>query len=92
MGARLMGERYEAVRERKETTPAVIVLPELADKLLGGKGKYKKYLGKVAKDPALVSGATDNVITLRTGKMSRKQDAKNVVGVIEGSDPKLKVV
>ena len=66
--------------------------PEFADKLLGGKGKYKKYLGKLKKNSVTPLSSEGKTVTVRTGKVSREPEAENIIGVVEGSDPVLKVV
>ena len=86
-------ERYELKAEKIEAnkTPSFMVLPELADKLLGRKGKYEKYLKSIAKKnevvPVFAKGKTLN---LKSSKMVNAVDAKNVVAIIEGSDLELK--
>ena len=83
-------ERYSLIYAEKEEIPVLIVLPKIADKLLGGKGKYKKYLAKVARNSASVFEPENRTVTLRTGKVSQLLETKNVIGVVEGSDPVLK--
>ncbi len=83
-------ERYSLVHTGKEEIPVLIVLPEMADELLGGKGKYKNYLAKVARNSASVIEPENRTLTLRTGKVSRLLETKNIIGVVEGSDPVLK--
>lgn len=83
-------ERYSLAHDDKPETPVLIVLPELADNLLGGKGKYKKFLSKQVKNTATSPGLDDKTLTIRTGKVARKIEGKNIIGVVEGSDPVLK--
>lgn len=81
--------RYSFPGKEKEEIPVLLVLPELGDKLLGGKGKYRKYLEKL-EDGKELKEIQDKNITIRTGKKTNEVDVKNVIGVVEGSDPKLK--
>jgi len=83
-------ERYSLLHKDKEEVPVLIVLPELADELLGGKGKYKRYLAKLKEDAVSPLNPDGKTITVRTGKVSREVEAKNIIGVVEGSDPVLK--
>ncbi|WP_340111338.1 M28 family metallopeptidase [Maribellus mangrovi] len=84
--------RYQLASENtKEEIPVILVLPEVADQLLGGKRKYKKYLQN------LVDGEQESLmevqkrsLNLKIGKKSEVLDAKNVVAVLEGADPELK--
>lgn len=71
--------------------PVLVVTPEIADELLGGKGKYKKYLSSAAKNNA--SGwkvLTNRTVSLQAEVVKSKLNAKNVIGIVEGSDAKLK--
>jgi hypothetical protein len=86
-------ERYELKSEKEKPIdmPSFIVLPELADKLLGRKGKYEKYLKSLIKKneviPILAKGKT---VTLKSNKTASAVDAKNVLAIIQGTDPELK--
>ena len=69
----------------------LLVLPDFVDALLGGKGKYKKYLKELVAEKELVpQQVPDRNINLKAGTRSTIVDAKNVVAVLEGSDPDLK--
>ncbi len=84
-------ERYTLKSSAEKEPPVLIVMPETADALLGGKGKYKKYLTAVAKGkkskPVTIKNRTVN---MQFGSTSEPVKAKNVVAYIEGSDPVLK--
>jgi Zn-dependent M28 family amino/carboxypeptidase len=86
-------QRYEleASKTKTDEVPVFVVKPEFADKLIGRKGKYKKYLNSiVAKKTSnsfLVKGKS---INLKVGKIVEKIEAKNVIGIVEGSDAELK--
>ena len=82
-------ERYSLKQDEKEEIPVLLVLPEVGDKLLGGKGQYRKYLEIVAENKEFVE-IQNKTITFSTGKQTRETEVKNVVGVVEGSDPVLK--
>jgi len=73
-----------------ETVTAVLVLPEFADALLGGKGKYRKYLNRIAADESsALLPITGKSVRAKTGRLSTAVDAKNVVALLPGSDPDL---
>lgn len=81
--------KYDAV---KNPEPLVCVsVPELADKMLGGKGKFTEYLTKISKgvksEPVLLK---DGLIRFTMKTEEQSVDAKNVIGIVEGSHPKLK--
>jgi hypothetical protein len=84
-------ERYALKSSGEKEAPVLIVMPEVADALLGGNGKYKKYLTSVAKgkksEPVLIK---NRKVKLKFGLTSEPVKAKNVVAYIEGSDPVLK--
>ena len=82
-------ERYSLQQDEKEEIPVLLVLPEVGDKLLGGKGQYRKYLEIVAENKEFVE-IQNKTITFRTGKQTRETEVKNVVGIVEGTDPVLK--
>lgn len=86
-------ERYELKSEKEEqvTIPTFIVLPEFADKLLGRKGKYEKYLKTVSKKNMVIPiFAKGKILGLNSNNITSAVNAKNVVAIIEGSDPELK--
>lgn len=87
-----MRDRYQLKSSDNENTvPVVASLPGFADKLLGGKGKFLKYLNDVANHKNRVVKTIENKkLKLKTGSITSPVEAKNVVGMIEGSDPKLK--
>uniref|UniRef100_UPI0032179E37 M28 family metallopeptidase n=1 Tax=uncultured Draconibacterium sp. TaxID=1573823 RepID=UPI0032179E37 len=71
--------------------PVLFSTPDFADALLGGKGKYKKYLSKVAKGNS--SGwqpVQKKSVSLQAEIVSDEVHLNNIIGVVEGSDPKLK--
>ncbi len=73
-----------------EAVTAVLVLPEFADALLGGKGKYRKYLSRIAADNSSeVLPITGKSVRAKTGRLSTALDAKNVVAILPGADPEL---
>ncbi len=85
-------QRYNLIEPTaKQPAPVLLLLPNVADELLGGRDKYMKYLSKVIKSgddkPELLK---DRTLTLKVGKQNKPIDAKNVVAILEGSDPVLK--
>jgi len=85
-------ERYSLKQaEEEEGTEVFITLSDFADELLGGKGKYLKYLETVAGSKKPDSYLTENKkLNLTFISQITELDAKNVIGVVEGSDPELK--
>lgn len=71
--------------------PTLICTPELADKFLGRKGKYKKYLTAISKkskpNPIFIE---EKKLNVEIAHKIKPAEAKNVIGIVEGSDPLLK--
>ena len=69
----------------------VFVLSKAADKILGGSGKYDKYLSEIAKkkkpNSFLMESVKSKINVLRS---EEPIEAKNVIGIVEGSHPELK--
>lgn len=84
--------RYQlATHDQKEEIPVILVLPEVADQLMGGKGKYNKFLTQLSEGKQQVPYTVEKrSLNLKTGKKIDKLNAKNVVAILEGSDPVLK--
>ena len=80
-----------ASQGQKEDIPVILVQPEVADQLLGGKGKYNKFLTNLLEGKEQVPfDVRKRNLNLKTGKKTEKLKAKNVVAILEGSDPELK--
>jgi len=92
MKAMFNRERYSlALPEDREETPVFVALPGLADKILGGKGKFEKYLMHVAKASEKETLAVvDKNISLESQMIKGEINTRNIVGYLEGSDPELK--
>ncbi len=90
--ARFNSESYSLKRnvESKEK-PILLAGPAFADALLGKKGSFEKYLQKEIQNkkntPFEVS---DKKISYKLGITIEDITGKNVIGVVEGSDPVLK--
>ena len=85
-------ERYHLKSAVASTeAPVLLLRSKVADEVLGGHGKYRRYLFNIVKSdketPVLIE---DRTITLKVGKQYQPVDAKNVVAILEGSDPELK--
>lgn len=64
---------------------------EYADAILGNSGKLKTLLTNIATNQKSESFQVDNIrIDLQVNRKTETVDAKNVIGVVEGSDPVLK--
>lgn len=69
----------------------VIISPEQADKMLGGKGDYRKLLSNIANTKKTNSFIVKNtLVTIGLNRKIRAIESANVVAVVEGSDPVLK--
>ena len=84
----LQGAR-NAVNDREP--PVFIALPELADEILGSRGSFKKYLSQISKNkiPEVLS-FNKVLLNIELNNHVKPVDAKNVIGIVEGSDPVLK--
>lgn len=72
-----------------DEVPVFITLPEVADKILGS--KYQKYLDRIiGKGELVTQTASGKLVSLKTEHDNTGSKVKNVIGVIEGSDPVLK--
>jgi hypothetical protein len=75
----------------EEEIPVFITIPDFADKLLGGKGKYKNYLDSITKSSQPNSYiANKKTLNLKFKRATTAVNAKNVIGIVKGSDPVLK--
>lgn len=84
-------ERYSLKSNEQSDAPVLFAKPEFADHLIGKKGDYKKYLNKVVQhkeESVLEIG--NRMLALSITQKSEDVEAKNVIGVVEGSDPVLK--
>jgi hypothetical protein len=65
--------------------------PSLADVLLGGKGKFKKSIAKISEKQQPHSYSLEGLrVKVKIDRKTEHVQAKNVIGIIEGSDPELK--
>jgi len=71
-------------------TNLVIATPDVADAILGKKGKWEKTLQKIVKKGEPVSFVVKNKIQLRSARKVEKKNGRNIIGFVEGSDPVLK--
>lgn len=89
--ARWMNRKKYDLISGSGDVPVLLSTPETADQILGRKGKFKKYLNSISKrnkpKSFLVESRKLNVAV--KPKLS-VVEAKNVVGIVEGSDPVLK--
>lgn len=74
----------------KNETNLVIATPEVADAILGRRGKWKKTLQKIVKKGEPVSFIAENKIRLMSVREMKKKKGRNIIGIVEGSDPVLK--
>ncbi|MBW6533731.1 MAG: M20/M25/M40 family metallo-hydrolase [Mariniphaga sp.] len=71
-------------------TNLVIATPDVADAILGKKGRWKKTLQKIAKKGKPVSFVSKNKIQLKSAMKVKEKKSRNIIGFVEGSDPVLK--
>ncbi|MCY1721317.1 M20/M25/M40 family metallo-hydrolase [Prolixibacteraceae bacterium Z1-6] len=85
-------ETYSLKYKARNDQPLVILTkPDFTDKLLGGKGKFKKYLTEIAEGKITNADLPANKkLNLKVEKQVESVAGKNVIGVVEGSDPQLK--
>ena len=69
----------------------VLTTASQADAILGGDGKLKKLLSGISKNNQPNSYAVEGLrINLKANRKTEQVSAKNVIGIVEGSDPVLK--
>lgn len=78
-------------KEIDETGNFFMVTPEVADELLGGKRKFRKYLSSISRKGKPNSFEIENQkIEIDIQKEITPVYSNNVIGFIKGSDPELK--
>lgn len=85
--------RYSIKRPREEsdTRGFLFTTPTFGDQILGGKGLFREYLNQIADSGKPNSfEVQDQQLRFKLNKETLLVDAKNVIGIIEGSDPELK--
>lgn len=76
---------------KTENTSFMFANASLGDALLGGKGKLKKQLTKISGKQHSHSYLIDGLrINVSVSRKTESIQAKNVIGIVEGSDPVLK--
>jgi Zn-dependent M28 family amino/carboxypeptidase len=68
----------------------VIATPDVADAILGKKGKWQKTLQKIVKRRTPVSFVAKNKIQFKSARTLDEKQVRNIIGFVEGSDPALK--
>ncbi len=77
--------------DENEATPIIITTPDFADALLDGKGEYEKYLADNESNSLRKLTPVENKnVFFEIAPISEPIEARNVIGVVEGSDPELK--
>ena len=90
---RIVRNRYALKEdiEADKTDNFFMATPDFADALMGGKGKYHKYLSAIAKNGVSnLYEIEDKEIEISIQKITDSFQSKNVIGYVEGSDPVLK--
>ncbi len=82
---------YSLKSSEEDAIPVLASIPAFADQLVGGKGKFQAYLNDVVLNNNTAPVQVKNKkIKLKTGSITSPVEAKNVIGIVEGSDPVLK--
>jgi len=77
--------------EKTDEIPMLICTPRFTDELLGVKGQYKKYLSLISKKDKPNSYFIENKkIDIEVSSIVKPAETKNIIGIVEGSDPGLK--
>ena len=77
--------------EKPDEIPMLICTPRFADELIGSKGKYKKYLSLISKKEKSNSYLFEKKkIDIEISSVVKPAETKNIIGIVEGSDPVLK--
>lgn len=87
------GLNYSFLSDKKQVTPSNIVLTpsSVIDNLNNRQGSVKEYLENTAKEPSAKAGMFAGISALVSVPYTEKEiPPKNVVGVVEGSDPVMK--
>lgn len=81
----------ETPDNKTENNSFIFSTASVADALLGGKGKFKKRLVKISQKHQPHSYAIEGLrINVKTDRKTEQVQAKNVIGIVEGSDSELK--
>jgi hypothetical protein len=84
-------ERFSLAPETTDNVlPVLFTKADFADKLLGAKGSFKKYLTEVATGEKAECPEIRKMLKVKIQKQTKLFESKNVIGVVEGSDPILK--
>jgi hypothetical protein len=75
---------------RNDHSNLIIINPKTADAIMGKKGNWEKLLKNIAKHKRPDSFVIANRIHLRSVRKTEINNAQNVIGIIEGSDPVFK--
>ena len=79
------------VSEKLEEAPILLCKPEFADQILGRKGKFAKYLTSISKKEKSDSYLIEKKkIDIEISSIVKDAETKNIIGIVEGSDPVLK--
>lgn len=83
--------QLESSGDIADDVPILVVLPEFADQLFGHKDKYKKYLNAITDENDSETVLLEKKKINLNYRVSKKEiSVKNVIGIVEGSDPELK--
>ena len=81
----------ETSENNRDRINFVLTTASQADVILGGDGKFKFLLSGISKNNHPNSNSVEGLrINLRATRKTEQVSAKNVIGIVEGSDPVLK--
>lgn len=83
--------RLELVSQESDgQVPVAVATPEFADFLLGGVGKFERYLNEIKPGKSLRRVRKKGTIEIVQDLEIMPVPARNVIGIVEGDDPVLK--
>jgi len=90
--SRMTRQRYSVKSDAASAEGKIFVtVPEFADNILGKKDAYNNYLKEIAEQGFSHPFYPENFkIEIQTSSFLKEKEAKNIIGLVEGSDPELK--
>lgn len=80
---------YSLKPSGEDEVPVLVSISTFADQLLGGMGEYQEYLNDLENNNTAQISLENKTIKLKMGSITSAVEAKNVIGIVEGSDPEL---
>lgn len=86
-------EAFEAGTSAEWTLPTIVVSRAIAEELFAGESVSLESAlasGGGDKKPPLIAFASSKRLSMKVAKSTRREASQNVIGIVEGSDPKRK--